>query len=202
MADIIHPEGTYKIAQVGPSRPWEFNSNGETVQMVGYSVQFEGIADWVDVNVKADGAAPKPGDALEGHIEQSKFGYKFTKKRGGGGRFGGGGGGYSKGAQWANAYQTAAIVLQGYFVASGSKPKGIEDFLDKLDDVADSIRKSIDAKLGETQATTPSTPTPPATAPDPTAPAGMEQPPAFLAPQGDAEVKLADITTADLKKGW
>jgi len=179
MANIVHPEGTYKIGQVGPSRPWEFNSNGETVQMVGYSVQFEGIADWIDVNVKASAPAPKPGEDLEGHIEESKFGLKFTKKRGGGGRFGGGG--YSKGAQWANAYQTAAIVLQGYFVASGSKPKDIEDFLAKLDGVADSIRKSIDAKLGETQATTSSEP---------------------AAEPKEAMVDLNEVTTADLKKNW
>lgn len=145
MANIVHPEGTYKINQVGPSRPWNFNADGKTIEMVGYSVQFEGIADWVDVNVKADADAPKPGEELQGHIEESKFGYKFTKKRGGRGGFGGGRGDYSKGAQWANAYQTAATVLSGYYTASGKKPATITEYLGKLDEIAPAIRASIDA---------------------------------------------------------
>ncbi len=125
---IVHPEGKYTIGQVGPSRNWDFaGKEGTMVSMTTYSLQFDGVVDWADYNVKAGSPAPTVGEVLEGHIEDAgKYGMKFTKKKGEGG-WKGGGRDYSVGAQWANAYETSALVLGSYFAASGTKPASIKD---------------------------------------------------------------------------
>lgn len=147
---IVHPEGKYTIAQVGPSRNWDFTGkDGTNIAMTTYSLQLQGLADWVDYNIKAGGTAPTVGEVLEGHVEDAgKYGFKFTKKSGGGKWGGGGGRDYSVGAQWANAYETAAAVLGSYFVSSGTKPASIKDYLAKLDELAPQIRGLIDARIG------------------------------------------------------
>lgn len=145
---IVHPEGKYTIGQVGPSRNWDFTGkDGTNISMTTYSLQFDGVVDWADYNVKAGSPAPTVGEELEGHIEDAgKYGLKFTKKKDGGG-WKGNGRDYSIGAQWANAYETSALVLGSYFTASGTKPTSIKDYLAKLDELAPQVRALIDARI-------------------------------------------------------
>lgn len=147
---IVHPEGNYTVEQVGPSRNWDFTGKeGGVVSMTTYSIQFKGIVDWVDYNTKAGGQAPTVGEVIEGHIEDAgKYGFKFTKKKTGG-NWRGGGRDYSVGAQWANAYETAAAVLGSYFIASGTKPKSIKEYLTRLDELAPQVRALIDARIND-----------------------------------------------------
>ena len=149
MADkkIVHPEGKYKIAQVGPTRDWDFNSDSGKIAMKTYSIQLEGIADWVDFNQKADVDAPTVGQEIEGHVEDAgQYGLKFQKKRGSGGFFGGKGS--SAGAQWSAAFTTAATLLQAYAAAGGLKVKNIGDLVEKTEQLAVSIKAKVDAHAG------------------------------------------------------
>lgn len=151
MADIVHPEAKYKIAQVGPSRPFDFADKkdpSKKIEMIGYDVQFEGIADWVKVNQMAATAAPQIGDELEGHIEDTgKFGLKFAKKRAGGSWGGGyGGGAATPGAQWSAAFETAAHILIGY---GGAKSKTIKEYMVKVEDVAKMVKDRVDTLAKE-----------------------------------------------------
>lgn len=141
---IVHPEGEYTIQQVGPNREVSFQKDGNTVSYQEYQVQFEGIPDWIKVNVGSDKPAPKAGETLKGHIEDTgKYGFKFVKEKSG--NWGGGGGGKATpGAQWSSAYDTAAKVVSGYFQASGKKPKSIKDYLDKVKGVAPIIKDMVD----------------------------------------------------------
>lgn len=151
MADIKHPEGEYTVEQVGPSRPYSFddkNNPGQKVDMVGYSIKFKDIPDWVDLSVLASAEAPTEGIVLEGHIEDAgQYGLKFKKKRKGGFFGGGGGKGSSIGAQWSAAYDVASRVVAGYFAASGTKPKSIKDYVSKVDEVAPTIKGLVDARV-------------------------------------------------------
>lgn len=143
---IVHPEGEYKIAQVGPTRSWDFNGNdGNKVSMTTYSIQLEGVADWVDLNTAAGSDAPKVGDALEGHVEDAgKFGLKFTKKKKQG-SWGGGKGGYNPGAAWSAAFETSATITSAYYAASGAKPKDFDEFFGRVEAVAKRVKDTVDA---------------------------------------------------------
>lgn len=142
---IVHPEAQYKIAQVGPTRAWDFTGNdGQKVSMLTYSIQLEGIADWVDLNVKPDSTPPAVGESLEGHIEDGgKYGYKFVKKKGG--NWSGGGKGYSAGAAWSAAFETSAQITSAYYAASGAKPKDFDEFFGRVEAVAKRVKDSVDA---------------------------------------------------------
>ena len=171
MADIVHPEAKYKIAQVGPSRPFDFADKkdpSKKIEMIGYDVQFEGIADWVKVNQMAATAAPKIGDELEGHIEDTgRFGLKFAKKRAGG-SWGGGGGAATPGAQWSAAFETAARVVAGY---GGPKVKTIAEYLDRVEAVAKQVKARVDALAEEEAPKAESIPTASESGESPSAPA-------------------------------
>ena len=127
MADIKYPEGQYKIAQVGPSRPFSFAGNdGGQVTLVEYQVQLEGIADWVKLNTPDGAPAPAVGEQLEGHVEDTgKYGFKFVKKKKGG--FGGGKN-YA-GAHYNSAVSVAAQIVVGYYQVLGTKPKDINEMI-------------------------------------------------------------------------
>lgn len=141
---IVHPEAEYKIAQVGPTRSWDFTGNdGNKVSMTTYSIQLEGVADWVDLNTAAGSDAPKIGDTLDGHIEDAgKFGLKFTKKRKSGNW--GSKGGYSAGAAWSAAFQASATITTAYYAASATKPKSFDEFFGKVEAVANKVKTSVD----------------------------------------------------------
>lgn len=144
---IVHKLGDYTVAQVGPDKSWEFNGdNGQKIAMKTYSVQFEGIADWVDHNVKADGDAPKVGEVLRGHVEDTgKFGLRFKKESKGGGNWSGGGkGGYTPGAAWSAAFEVASTIVTGYFTIADKKPKNIKEFLGKIEEVAVIVKGKVD----------------------------------------------------------
>lgn len=151
---IVHPESNYKIQQVGPDRDFSFDGNdGNKVTLTEYQLQFEGIPDWVKFNVQKGADAPKVGEEIEGHIEDTgKFGLKFVKKRKGGYGGFGGGKGSSLGAQWSAAYETAAVVLGSYFSISEKKPKSIKEYVEKLDELAPTIKKMVDERAGTAQA--------------------------------------------------
>lgn len=145
---IVHPEAKYKVNQVGPTSDWSFKGDNGEVAMKKFSVQFEGIVDWIDVNQKADAAPIAVGMELEGHVEDTgKYGLKFQKKRGAGGGWSGGGKS-SPGAQWSAAFDTAATVVGAYFTVSGKKPKNIADFIAKIDEVAPKIKELVDGHAG------------------------------------------------------
>lgn len=143
---IVHPEKEYKIAQVGPTRDWDFTGNdGQKIAMRTYSIQVEGVADWVDLNTKSDGDAPTVGETLEGHIEDGgKYGYKFVKKKKGG-NWSGGSKGYSAGAAWSAAFETSATITAAYYAASGSKPKDFDEFFGRVEAVAKKVKDTVDA---------------------------------------------------------
>lgn len=150
---ILHPEGTYKIEQLGPIADWSFKGDdGNPIPMKGYSVKFEGIADWGTINQSPTTDAPVVGESVEGHIEDGgKFGLKFVKKRKGG--FGGkfGGGKSSPGAQWSAAMATAATVVAAYVSSCAdakSKPKTMADFLERVNQVAPVIKTMVDGHAG------------------------------------------------------
>lgn len=149
MADnkIVHELKDYKIAQVGPDREWDFNGNdGQTVYMKTFSIQLEGIADWVDLNIAAKSDAPKVGEEVRGHVEDAgKYGLKFVKEKKQGGGWQGGGKGAGLGAQWSAAFETASVIVAGYLQASDKKPKDIADFVSKVEQVAKVVKGKVDA---------------------------------------------------------
>lgn len=149
MAKELLPVADYKVKTVGPSREWSFQSNGSTVQMATDSIQFEGHEQyWVDVNRAADKDAPAVGETLRGHIEQDEAGKyppKFKKEsKGGGGNWGGGGKGASAGAIWSSAVETATHVVAAYAELSGKKPKTIDEFLARVEQVAPKVNAIVD----------------------------------------------------------
>lgn len=146
---IVHALKEYKVAQVGPSRDWDFKGNdGTNVSMTTYSIQLEGIADWVDLNVKAGSDAPAVGEEIKGHVEDAgKYGLKFVKEKKAGG-WSGGGRAASPGAVWSSAVETATAVVVGYFQITGKKPKNIAEFLKKIEEVAPMINATVDKLAG------------------------------------------------------
>lgn len=68
----------YTIQRVSEREPrsWNFQQNGNTVQMETYKVMLEGVSEPVDLNKKA-GNTPKVGDVLYGTIAQDDYGHKF-----------------------------------------------------------------------------------------------------------------------------
>lgn len=155
MADIIHAEGTYKIAGLGPVDSYSFDGkDGGKVEMKKYSIQLEGIADWINYSLVASSDAPKVGDSLEGHVEDGgKYGFKFVKKRKGGSWGGGSGGG--PGAAWNGAYTTAATVVAGYYAAAGKAPASIDEYMQRLDQIAVKVKAAIDKAAGTAEAPKP-----------------------------------------------
>lgn len=144
--EIVHQEGKYKIVKVGKGEEFSFKGNDGDVTLVNWDIQLEGVANWVKLVLKPDAPAPKEGDELEGHIEDTgKYGYKFVKKRGGGGF---GGGKFGPGAAWANAVQTAATVVAAYYQISGTKPADSGEFLSRIESLAPKIKSMIDKFAG------------------------------------------------------
>lgn len=147
---IVHPEAKYKIGQIGPVNDWSFKdkSTGGDIAMKGYSIQLEGVADWVTLNQAATTDAPAVGTELEGHVEDTgKFGLRFVKKsKGGGGNWGGGKS--SPGAQWSAAFDTATNIVAAYLQVSGKKVKTVLEFVDKVEEVAKVIKPRVDALAG------------------------------------------------------
>jgi hypothetical protein len=188
MADnaVIHPEGNYKVQSVGPVESYDFNQNGKTVAMRKFSLQFEGIPDWINLNQVATTAEPKVGDSLEGHIEDTgKYGYKFVKKRSGG--FGGGGGQASPGAIYSAAFATAAEIVAAWLPLAPQKPKELKEVFKMVEAVAVKVKESVDKLAG-------SEPQKPA-APAPAAPSGSTENPTD--PQNEP-IQLNDIKDDDL----
>lgn len=159
----IVPEGKFKIITVGPTRNWTFKADNGDIEMTTYSVQLEGHESiWVDLNQKADSAAPTGGQEIEGKIEQDeagKYAPRFKKASGGrGGSWGGGGGNAaSPGAIWSATFATAAAVVDGFLQnASAEKKKkassSIDQYLALVEVAAIKLRASINKHAGETTA--------------------------------------------------
>ena len=148
MADIKYPEAKYKVTTIGPSEEFSFDGNdGNKVTLKKYSLQLEGVAEWVTLSQKPDAPAPAVGEEIEGHIEDTgKYGYKFTKKRSGGGWSGGGKS--SPGAAWANAAETASVLVIGYYQVTGTKPENPQEMLDRVKQLAPSVKAMVDEFAG------------------------------------------------------
>lgn len=145
--EVKYPEAKYKIVNVGPSRSWSFKGDGgEDIQMVSYSLQLEGVAEWVDLGQKPETPAPEVNAELEGHIEDTgKFGYKFVKKRGAGGW--GGKKDYS-GAHYNSAVTLATQIVVGYYQVKGEKPEKITDMLDRIEQLTPLMKTMVDKFAG------------------------------------------------------
>lgn len=156
----ILPKGDYKVKTVGPSREWDFTGNDGKVEMTTDSVQFEGHEQfWVDVNRARTSDAPKEGDTLTGTIEQDEAGKyppKFKKERKGGGF--GGGRGASAGAIWSSAVDIAVNVVDSYVRISGKKPKDIDEYLARVEQVAPKINEMVDRLAGKAKSDSDSKP--------------------------------------------
>ena len=190
MKEIL-PKGDYKIKTVGPSRDWEYNGTA----MKTDSVQFEGHEQyWVDVNRKADSAAPTAGETLKGHIEQDdagKYPPKFKKESSGNWSGGSRGGGQaSPGAIWSTAVQTAAAVVAGYYAASGTKPKDFNEYFGRVEAVAKKVNTTVDALVAANK------PKEEAKADTASSESGESPAPAAAAPKAD--VVIEDISDEDL----
>lgn len=154
--DVLHAERKYKIEQVGPHRDWSFNDKktGDQVDMRTFSIQVDGVPDWVDLNVKPEGSPKEQTEKLlnsevEGKVvDAGKYGLKFEKARKGGG----GGRGYGPGAEWANAVETATSVVSAYAQATGAKFKSMDEFLARIKQVAPVIKKMVDDFAGKAAA--------------------------------------------------
>lgn len=148
MADVKYPEGKYKVTNVGPVESFSFKGNdGGDVTLTKYSLQLEGVAEWVTLSQKPEADAPVVGTELEGHIEDTgKFGMKFTKKRSGGSW--GGGGKSSPGAAWANAVETSAGIVASYYTLAGKKPESPTELLARIKELAPEIKKMVDEFAG------------------------------------------------------
>lgn len=190
MKEIL-PKGDYKIKTVGPSRDWEYNGTA----MKTDSVQFEGHEQyWVDVNRKADSAAPTAGETLKGHIEQDdagKYPPKFKKESSGNWSGGSRGGGQaSPGAIWSTAMQTAAVIVAGYYQASGKKPKDFAEYLGKVTGVAPKVNAAVDALVASNKKEEPAKDTASSESGESPAPAAAAAP--------KADVVIEDISDEDL----
>ena len=192
MKEIL-PQGEYKIANVGPSRTWEFTGNDGKVEMITDSIQLEGHEQyWVDMNRKSTSDAPKIGDTLKGKVEQDeagKYAPKFAKEKSGNGSWRGGGQA-SPGAIWATAVQTATAVVSGYYAASGTKPKNFAEFLARIEAVAPKVNGMVDKLSGA--ATTA------AAKKADTAASESGESPAPAATEKKADVIIEDIDDAEL----
>ena len=199
MKEVL-PKGDYRIKNVGPSRDWEFQGNNGTVRMTTDAVQFEGYEQfWVDVNRAQDKPAPAIGEVLTGHVEQDeagKYAPKFVKPKGGGGGGGWRGGSQSSpGAIWATAFQTATHIVAGFYVASGSKPKDINDYFGKIEKIATKVNAAVDKLIASnTKAETKPADTVSSEAGETQAGA----PASAAAPAPVAEQVVQDITSEDL----
>lgn len=143
--NIKYPEAGYKIVKVGPTRDWSFKGdNGEDIAMRSYSLQLEGVAEWIDVAQKPDTAAPVEGETVEGHIEDTgKYGFKFVKKR-----KGGWGGKSNAGAHFNSAVQMASDIVIGYYQVKGEKPKNIDEVLTRIEQLAPKVKVMVDKFAG------------------------------------------------------
>ena len=194
MKEIL-PAGEYKVKTVGPSRDWDFQGNNGTVKMATDSIQFEGHEQfWVDVNRAQDKPAPAVGETLNGHIEQDEQGkyppkFKKANSGGGGGGWRGGGGQASPGAIWSTAMQTAAVIVAGYYQASGKKPKDFAEYLGKVTGVAPKVNAAVDALVAANKKEEPAKDTA-------TSEAGESPAPAAVA--GKTDVVIEDISDEDL----
>ena len=65
----------YKVESAMKTGEW----TGQGGLMHRYAVQFEGESEAVEMSQKPETAAPKPGDEVEGEIEDTKFGRRFKK---------------------------------------------------------------------------------------------------------------------------
>lgn len=189
----IVPAGEFKVKTVGPSRDWDFQGNNGTVKMATDSIQFEGHEQyWVDVNRAQDKPAPAVGETLNGHIEQDEAGKyppKFKKANSGGGGYRGGGGGQaSPGAIWSTAMQTAAVIVAGYYQASGKKPKDFAEYLGKVTGVAPKVNAAVDALVASNKKEEPAKDTATSEAGETPAPANNKA----------ADVVIEDISDEDL----
>lgn len=191
------PEGDYKIKTVGPSREWSFKGNDGEVLMATDSVQLEGHEQyWIDLNRSRSADAPASGATIKGHIEQDedgKYPPKFVKeKKSGGGwpRGGGGGGQASPGAIWATAVETSVQVVSAYATISGKKPKTIDEFLARVEQIAPKVNAIVDKLVAANK------PAEKPAADTATSEAG-ETPAAAAAPK-KADVEIDDIDEEDL----
>jgi hypothetical protein len=190
MKEIL-PKGEYKVKTVGPNREWEFNGN----KMVTDSIQFEGHEQyWIDVNRKADSAAPNPGDTLKGHVEQDdagKYPPKFKKEQSGSWAGGGGGGKASPGAIWAQNVETATAIVHSFYSLTGKQPKSFDEYLTKIKAVAPKVGSMVDEFVGKN--------TPAAeTKPDTNNEAGESPAPAAAPADKKADVVIEDLDDTEL----
>lgn len=158
MAEII-PAGEHEIANVGPTREWDFKGDSGAVEMATDSVQFKGYEDyWVDLNRARKADKPKVGDKVSGSASQDneKFPPKFTKekKNGGGWRGGGGGGSATPGQIWGSNVQIAANILAGYYAAKKTEPKDITEYVGKIEKLAPKVNTMVDRLVAANPAKT------------------------------------------------
>lgn len=106
---------TLKVTTVKEPRQWS-GQNGSTFydyQVIG---DLDGQADMVTVTVKDQANAPKPGDTLEGTVEDGKYGKKFKKAQQGGWGGGHGGGGRTpeerESIEWQSARRDAIEFMR------------------------------------------------------------------------------------------
>jgi len=199
---IIHAEGSYTVTNIGPSREFTINGNdGNIVTLVSYSCQFKEVgADWIDVTTTKEKGAPSPGEVMQGHIEDTgKYGMKFKKASKGG--FGGGKG-FSKGAAFANAVQTASDILGSYASINPEFAKtitGMDVYMKRLEELAPEVKAMVDRLAGEDKEApvAPVAPAPVQTSLGPDSIVG-QQPPEFLAPQGDGDISVS-VDTSSVK---
>lgn len=147
MGDIKYPEGKYKIITAGPSETFSFKGNDGDVELTSYSLQFEGVSEWIKLTQKPETVAPVVGEELEGHIEDTgKYGLKFVKKRGSGG-WGGGKKDYT-GAKFNAAASTATQLVIGYYQLNDTKPKNINELLEKVSELTPKMKAMVDKLAG------------------------------------------------------
>lgn len=189
MKEIL-PKGDYKVKVVGPARAWEYQGTS----MMTDSVQFEGFEQfWIDVNRKSDSPVPVTGDILKGHVEQDeagKFSPKF-KKESKGSWSGGGSPQASPGAIWATAMQTATMIVNGFYAASGTKPESLQAYFKQIKAVAPKVNQAVEAFVASAK--------PAAAAPaDTTSSESGETQPAAAPAAAPSTVVVQDISAEDL----
>lgn len=197
----ILPKAEYEVANVGPARNWEFNGDSGAVEMATDQVQFKDHEQyWVDVNRQRKAEPPKVGDKLTGNItqdEDGKYNPKFNKEKGAGrGGFGGGNRGSSPGAVWSSAVETAANICAAYATISGKKPKSIDEFLKRIEQVAPKVNDMVDRLVGKAK--------PAETKPADTAASesGESAAPAAAADKPASAVEVDDIKDDELEGDW
>lgn len=199
------PEGKFKILTVGPTRNWTFKADNGDIEMTTYSVQLEGQESlWVDLNQKADSDAPKPGQEIEGKIEQDeagKYAPRFKKASQGRGGYGGGGGGAaSPGAIWSATFATAAQIVSGFLENAPAEKKkkasaSVEQYLTLVEVVAIKLRALVDKHAGETTTTATAAPAKSESESGESASAPAATP---KTEQSEGKVEIQDLDDSDL----